>query len=62
MYHSESRDCKPVKKKKINTPFVHFGLFVCLFFLFFLGGGGGGFEQLLNFCTYRVGAHSRLGA
>lgn len=35
MYHSESRDCKPVKKKKINTPFVHFGLFVCLFFLFF---------------------------
>ena len=37
--------------------------FVCLFvFSFFLEGGGGGFEQLLNFCTYRVGAHLRLGA
>ena len=35
--------------------------FVCLF-VFFLEGGGGGLEQLLNFCTYRVGAHSRLGA
>ena len=45
MYHSESRDCKPVKKKKINTPFVHFGLFVCLFFLFFFGGGGAGLSN-----------------
>ena len=35
--------------------------FVCLFVCIFLEGGGG-FEQLLNFCTYRVGAHLRLGA
>ena len=60
MYHSESRDCKPVKKKKINTPFVHFGLFVCLFFLFFFWGGGRGwaiikFLYLQGGCSFEVG-------
>ena len=59
MYHSDSRDRKPVKR---NNQYSFRALrFVCLF-VFFLEGGGGGFEQLLNFCTYRVGAHSRLGA
>ena len=58
MYHSDSRDRKPVKR---NNQYSFRALrFVCLF-VFFLEGGGG-FEQLLNFCTYRVGAHSRLGA
>ena len=59
MYHSDSRDRKPVKR---NNHYSFRALrFVCLF-VFFFRGGGGGFEQLLNFCTYRVGAHSRLGA
>ena len=59
MYHSDSRDRKPVKR---NNQYSFRALrFVC-FFVFFLEGGGPGFEQLLNFCTYRVGAHSRLGA
>ena len=59
MYHSDSRDRKPVKR---NNQYSFRTLrFVCLFVVF-LEGGGGGFEQLLNFCTYRVGAHLRLGA
>lgn len=60
MYHSDSRDRKPVKR---NNQYSFRALrFVCLFVFFLEGGGGPGFEQLLNFCTYRVGAHSRLGA
>ena len=60
MYHSDSRDRKPVKR---NNQYSFCALrFVCLFVCIFFRGGGGGFEQLLNFCTYRVGAHSRLGA
>ena len=60
MYHSDSRDRKPVKR---NNQYSFRALrFVCLFVFFLEGGRGAGFEQLLNFCTYRVGAHSRLGA